>query len=111
MALIPITINKKRLRVKDCKGLSSVRGLMFDSLKGKDGALVYGNRIWMPFVKKPLTLIFLDKNYAVTSVQEAVPITLNPKTWKIYSDKSAKYCLELVKKIKIKKNTLVRKGP
>ena len=47
-----IKIGKKKLRIKDCKGLSSVKGLMFDEMKGLDGALIYGNSIWMPFVKQ-----------------------------------------------------------
>jgi uncharacterized membrane protein (UPF0127 family) len=67
---------------------------MFDSLKDKDGALIYANSIWMPFCM-PLKLFFLDDKKKVISMQNAVPIGLNPKTWKIYSDPRAKYCLEV----------------
>ena len=89
-------LGNKNLRIKDCKGLSSVRGLMFDSLSNKDGALIYANSIWMPFCL-PLDLYFLDKKFAVMERMDAVPITLNPKTWKIYRNKKASYCLELKK--------------
>lgn len=97
MKLIEVKIKGRKFRVKDCRGLSSIRGLMFDSLKNKDGALIYGNSVWMPFVRRELDLIFLDRNMKVIGKQKAVPMTLNPKTWKTYSNKKAKYCLELKK--------------
>ena len=92
-----ITINGKTYKVKDCSTFfSSVRGLMFDDMTGKDGALIHSNSIWMPFVKKPLKLFFLDENMKVIkTIEKAVPMTLNPKTWKVYSCKEAKYCLEV----------------
>jgi len=71
---------------------------MFDEIKNKDGALIYANSIWMPFVKKPLKLLFLDENMKlIKTVEKAVPMTLNPKTWKIYECRDAKYCLEVKK--------------
>ena len=90
-----LKIGKKRLRIKDCRGLSSISGLMFNSMKKIDGALIYGANIWMPFVKTDLDLLFLDRSYKIVDVQRAVPATLNTKTWKIYSSKRARYCLEL----------------
>jgi uncharacterized membrane protein (UPF0127 family) len=93
--MIRIRIKGKNYSVKDCKGLSSVRGLMFDNLKDKDGALIHANSIWMPFVSQKLNLFFLDGNKKVLSMQKAVPLGLDPKTWKVYSDKKAKYCLEV----------------
>ncbi|MBI5347235.1 MAG: DUF192 domain-containing protein [Candidatus Aenigmarchaeota archaeon] len=92
-----IKINKKIIEVKDCRGLSSVRGMMFD--KKSKGALIRGNSIWMPFVSTSLCLLFLDNNYKLIEVQEAVPMTLNPKTWKVYNCNRAAYCLELRKGI------------
>jgi uncharacterized membrane protein (UPF0127 family) len=93
----------KMLRIKDCKGISSARGLMFDSLKDKDGALIYANNIWMPFCQ-PLDIYFLDTKFKVLEKQFAIPMTLNPKTWKIYKNEKAAYCLELRKgAAKIKK--------
>jgi uncharacterized membrane protein (UPF0127 family) len=92
---IRITVGNKKLRIKDCKGLSSLRGLMFDRMNNIDGALVYANNIWMPFVKRKLDLLFLDRKFRVIQIQEAVPLTLNPKTWRVYSDFRANYCLEI----------------
>ena len=89
-----ITIGKKSLRIKDCRGLSSLRGLMFDKLDGKDGALIRGNSVWTPFCV-PLDLYFLDPDFLVLEKKAAMPLTLNPKTWKTYSNRKAKYCLEL----------------
>jgi len=48
----------------------------------------------MPFCK-PLDLYFLDENFVVLEKQQAVPLTLNPKTWKAYSNRKARYCLEI----------------
>lgn len=89
-----IKLNGKTLRIKDCPGFSSVRGLMFDSLKDCDGALIYANSIWMPFVKHALTLFFLDKDFRIIKIQDAIPMTLDPKTWRVYACAKAKYCLE-----------------
>lgn len=108
MRYINIRINSKTLRIKDCRGLSSVRGLMFDSLSSYDGAIIHGNSIWMPFVKQALQLIFLDKNYKITSVQGAKPLTANPRTWRMYSDSKASYCLELAKHAKARKGTRIK---
>ncbi len=94
MKILKIKIGSKMLRIKDCRGLSSVKGLMFDSLGDKDGALIYANNIWMPFCR-PLDLIFLDNDFTVLELKRAVPLTINPKTWKVYKSERAKYCLEI----------------
>ena len=95
MKIKNLRINSKKLKIKDCKGISSVKGLMFNSMNNIDGALIYANKIWMPFVKHNLDLLFLDENFRLLKKQLAVPATLNPKTWKIYECSDAKYCLEL----------------
>ncbi len=95
MSFLALKINNKILKIKDCKGASSLRGLTFDKLEDKDGALIYANSIWMPFVKKKLNLVFLDDKMRIVGNEIAVPITLNPETWKVYKNKKAKYCLEL----------------
>lgn len=99
-------VDGKVLRIKDCRDpIKAMRGLMFSSLCKEDGALIKGNSIWMPFCK-PLVLVFLDKNYKIMKTDDAVPLTLNPRSWHIYSCKDAKYCLEinalLVEKKRIK---------
>ena len=93
--IINVKIRGKNFRVKDCTGFSSIRGLMFDDMKKYDGALIHGNSIWMPFVRHDLDLFFLDKNKKIIDKKKAIPLTFNPKTWKTYSNKKAKYCLEL----------------
>ncbi|HIG97533.1 MAG TPA: hypothetical protein HA230_04270 [Candidatus Aenigmarchaeota archaeon] len=92
MKMITIKVNGKKYRVKDCRGLSSVMGMMFD--KKSSGALIYANSIWMPFCP-PLILFFLDEKFKVLSKEKTMPLTLNPKTWRTYSNKKAKYCLEI----------------
>ncbi|MBI4895933.1 MAG: DUF192 domain-containing protein [Candidatus Aenigmarchaeota archaeon] len=95
MILLSILIDNKQYVVKQCFGLRAIRGLMFDSLMTCDGALLDGNNIWMPFVYEPLDLFFLDEAYHVLEKEEAVPITFDPKTWRVYACPKAKYCLEL----------------
>ncbi len=90
-----IKIGKKKLRIKDCKGLSSMRGLMFNKMKNIDGALIYGNSVWMPFVKHELDLLFLDKDCKIIDIQHAFPMSLKTSSWTVYVNKKAKYCLEL----------------
>lgn len=53
--------------------------------------------IWMLFMRFPIDLIFLDKEKRViTTYKNIKPITLNPKTWKIYRPGSpARYALEI----------------
>lgn len=87
--------------MKDCRGLSSVRGLMFDDIKDYDGAIIRANSVWMPFVRHRLNLFFLDKSMKITCRKHAVPLALNPKTWKIYSDENAEFCLELKQSVSI----------
>ncbi len=95
MKIIKAKINGKLLRVKDCRGFASVRGLMFDPLQHYDGALITGNAVWMPFVRQKLDLVFLDEHLKPVEAQKAVPLTLNAKTWRIYRCEGARYCLEL----------------
>ena len=109
MKIIKVEIGKRVFKIKNCKSISSVRGLMFDDLKDKDGALIYANSIWMPFVKRKLNLAFLDKNMKVLGQTIAEPVSFNFKTWKIYKNKNARYCLELKDtKVKIAKGTRIK---
>lgn len=90
-----VSVSGKKLKIKKCSGLSSLKGLMFDSLEKKDGALIHGNSVWMPFVKQELDLFFLDDLLRIVDIQKAVPMTLHPKTWTVYSSRKARYCLEV----------------
>ena len=95
MTIIRMTFGGKKLRIKDCSGLSSLRGLMFHDMEGIDGALIYANAVWMPFVRKKLKLFFLDEKKRVLSTTVATPMTLHPKTWKVYKNHKASYVLEI----------------
>ena len=95
MQMLDATVDGKRIRVKDCRGIASLRGLMFDSLTTYDGALITGGSVWMPFVPQPLDLIFLDESLRPLNVQRATPMTLHPRTWKLYACAGARYCLEV----------------
>ena len=106
--IIKVKIKNKTFRIKDCKGLSSLWGLMFDRMNNIDGALIYANNIWMPFVKNNLDLLFIDKKFTVIDVKKAVPLTFNPKTWNAYINWKARYCLE-IKSGSMGKNILMKK--
>ena len=101
-------VGDRILKINDCRGIFSLSGLMFDNMNDIDGALIYANNVWMPFVKRKLDLLFLDGNLRVIEIQKAVPITFNPNTWRIYANNNAKYCLE-IKTGLIKKNEILLK--
>jgi uncharacterized membrane protein (UPF0127 family) len=93
--IIRMKVRGRRLRIKDCAGWASLRGLMFDSMEDCDGALIYGRAVWMPFVRHRLELHFLDSRKKTVEIQHAVPISLHPRTWKIYRNEKASYVLEI----------------
>jgi len=78
-----------------------IRGLMFRRIDEKNGLLLPFNEdkrweIWMPFVPQKLGLIFLDSKKRVVDVKVAVPLTLDPRTWRIYKpDERCRYVLEI----------------
>jgi len=95
MKILKIKVGDGALQIKDCR-FSSVRGLMFNDLRKIDGALIYANNVWMPFVRHNLDLFFLDKDGRVLEIQKAAPMKfMKPGTWKIYKNGKAKYCLEI----------------
>jgi uncharacterized membrane protein (UPF0127 family) len=53
--------------------------------------------IWMLFMRFPIDLIFLDSEKTVVTIYENIePLSLDPRTWKIYRPKKrAKYALEV----------------
>lgn len=54
--------------------------------------------IWMPFMRFPIDIIFLDSEKRVVGVSaDARPLGLSPSTWRVYyPEKPAKWVLELV---------------
>jgi uncharacterized membrane protein (UPF0127 family) len=83
-------------------GLGKARGLMFrKSLpEGKAFVMVFekeGNPgIWMPFMRFPIDVIFLDSEKRVVGIHENVkPMGFHHKTWKVYyPEKPARYVIE-----------------
>lgn len=70
----------------------------------KDGLLLvfplegrWMNGIWMAWMRFHIDLIFISSEKRIVGIErELKPISLNPKTWKIYfPKKKAKYALEL----------------
>ena len=82
--------------------LGLVRGLSWRKKYNKALLLEFGregrNGIWMLGMRFGIDLVFIDENKKVDSVyRDLKPMTLNPKTWKIYYPKrKAKYALEIV---------------
>ena len=99
-----ITINGAKIRVFGFFG--SIKGLMFDSMEKYDGALIRSNSVWMPFVKFPLYLYFI-KGRKVVKTEKAVPISLSPKTWRVYSCRIADFCIESKKDLGLNKGDVV----
>ena len=64
--------------------------LMIFDKPGKHG-------IWMPFMRFPIDIVFLDSRKRVVGLHErARPISFRKKTWKVYyPEKPAKYIIEL----------------
>lgn len=55
---------------------------------------------WMFGMRYPIKIIFIDENKRVIGVQTAVPLSFNPKTWKIFKPKKpCKFVFELGKNI------------
>ncbi len=58
---------------------------------------------WMFGVRYPLRMIFIDKNKIVVDIKDAMPLSLNPRTWRTYAPrKPCRYILEVPFKAKIK---------
>lgn len=80
-------------------------GLSFSKKKNMFFPLPYEAKwsLWMFLVRYPIKMIFIDGNKTIIDIKEAEPISLNPKTWKIYKpEKPCKYVLETPFDLKIK---------
>ncbi len=50
---------------------------------------------WMPDMHYPIKIIYLNKEKEVVDIKDAIPMTWDVKTWKLYKPKKAcKYVLE-----------------
>ncbi len=83
---------------------SKTLGLMFRKSLPRNSAMLFifdkpgRHGIWMPFMRFPIDIVFLDSRKRVVGLHSWVrPISFrNGKTWKVYySDKPAKYAIEL----------------
>src|SRR3972149_5194300 len=64
---------------------------------------------WMPNMKYPISIIYLNKNKEVVDILAAEPLTKDPKTWKSYKpSKSCKYALETPHEHNIKKGDMLK---
>ncbi len=99
MQIKNITKNKEIEAMIARSPLALTRGLMFE----KNGNMLLEfpfsarHGIWMLFMRYPLDLIFIDSQKHVAEIIKNVPpLTLNPRTWKIYHPKIvARYILEV----------------
>ena len=95
-----ISIGKKKIKVETANSfIKKAIGLMFR----KKGRMLFvfafpgRHGIWMPFIRFPIDIIFADSEGKIVAIHEnAMPLSANPKTWRIYSPKKpAKYVLEV----------------
>lgn len=80
-------------------------GLSFSKKKNLFFIMKYEKRwrLWMFGVKYPIRMIFIDNNKKVIDIKKGVPITNNPKTWKVYRPKNpCRYILETPYDFKVK---------
>ncbi|RLI99860.1 MAG: hypothetical protein DRP03_02400 [Candidatus Aenigmatarchaeota archaeon] len=70
-----------------CSLFKRAKGLMFR----KNGRMLFDFKketkagIWMLFVKFPLDIVFIGDDQKINKiVRDAKPISLNPKTWRLY---------------------------
>jgi len=104
--MIKIKIGKKEIKADVADNFwKRFIGLSFSKKKNLLFVMPYEDKwaFWMFLVRYPIKIIFIDKNKRVVDVKFAEPITLNPKTWKIYSPKKkCKYVLETPFNLEVK---------
>ena len=78
---------------------SRIGGLMF---RGKGRMLLKFRKedyhaVWMPFMRFSIDILFMNKENTIVDITECVvPISCNPRTWKIYSpQRKCMYVLEV----------------
>ncbi|HJW97131.1 MAG TPA: DUF192 domain-containing protein [archaeon] len=80
-----------------------MRGLMLRGSLPRSSALlmVFGNPgkhgIWMPLMRFPIDIVFLDSRKRVVGLHErARPVSFRRRTWKVYyPERDAKYAMEM----------------
>jgi uncharacterized membrane protein (UPF0127 family) len=80
-------------------------GLSLSEKKNMFFPMPYESRwsLWMFAVRYPIKMIFISKDKTVIDIKKGVPITTDPKTWKVYTPKDpCMYILETPFNLKIK---------
>jgi len=99
MQIKNITKNKEIEAMIAKSPLALTRGLMFKKSGNMLLEFPFSARhgIWMLCMRYPLDLIFIDNQKQVAEIIKNVPpLTLDPRTWKIYHPKKvARYVLEV----------------
>lgn len=80
-----------------------MRGLMLRGSLPRDSALLMvfqkpgKHGIWMPLMRFPIDIVFLDSHKRVVGLHErAKPVSFRKRTWRVYyPEKPAKYTIEL----------------
>ncbi len=107
-----VWIGKKKIEVEVADNfLKRLIGLSFSKKKNMLFIMPYDSKwsFWMFLVRYPIKIIFIDSKKRVVDVKLAVPITLNPKTWKIYRPKvPCRYVLETSLNISVKIGEYIR---
>jgi uncharacterized membrane protein (UPF0127 family) len=79
-------------------------GLSLSEKKNMFFSMPYESRwsLWMFAVRYPIRMVFIGRDRKVVDIKKAVPITTDPKTWKVYTPKeSCMYILETPFDLKI----------
>ena len=103
VVLVDLEIVGKNKLIENVKLVSSMFGKTKGLMLRKSGRILmqFGNEakhsIWMLFMRFSLDLVFIDRNKRIVDVIRNVkPISLNPKTWKVYTPKEkCLYILEV----------------
>lgn len=75
---------------------AKMRGLM---LKERGRVLLAFRRegryqIWMALMRFPIDIVGISGEKKIVDIMDAVPLSFNPKTWKLYTPEKCKYILE-----------------
>jgi uncharacterized membrane protein (UPF0127 family) len=104
--MVSIRIRNRTINARVASSfLDSAKGLSFSKKENLLIELPSERRceIWMFGMRYALQLIYIDKNCRVVDVKFAEPMTLDPRTWKLYVPrKKCKYVLELPVSIDVK---------
>jgi uncharacterized membrane protein (UPF0127 family) len=82
--------------------LSQARGLMGRTLSEGEGMLFVfkdssRRSFWMMGMVMEIEMVFISENLKVVDINHALPLSLNPSSWKLYRPKKpARYVLEIL---------------